>query len=388
MNFLCCNSWRYEEKRRQEGFTSEKKQFNPKRDMAEYYSALPFELTGAQKRTIEEIFTDIRRDFPMLRLVQGDVGSGKTAVAAAVIFAMIKSGYQCVLMAPTEILAKQHYKNLVNLFGAFAFNIQMLTGSMTASERETVVMQMATGTCDLVIGTHALIQDGITFPKLGLVVIDEQHRFGVKQRAKLKAQGFPHLLNLSATPIPRTMALTIYGDQDLSILDELPPGRTPIVTRLVPEAKRKDAEFWVSDQVAKGHQVFIVCPLIEESEAIQVKAATLEYERLSKEIFPQHKLALLHGRMKGDEKENVMKAFSAGEINILVSTSVIEVGIDVPNASIMMIEGADRFGLAQLHQFRGRVGRGSNQSYCFLLQIQIPTMPCKIKIHGSVYFWF
>ena len=324
----------------------------------------------------------------MLRLVQGDVGSGKTAVAAAVIFAMIKSGYQCVLMAPTEILAKQHYKNLVNLFGAFAFNIQMLTGSMTASERETVVMQMATGTCDLVIGTHALIQDGITFPKLGLVVIDEQHRFGVKQRAKLKAQGFPHLLNLSATPIPRTMALTIYGDQDLSILDELPPGRTPIVTRLVPEAKRKDAEFWVSDQVAKGHQVFIVCPLIEESEAIQVKAATLEYERLSKEIFPQHKLALLHGRMKGDEKENVMKAFSAGEINILVSTSVIEVGIDVPNASIMMIEGADRFGLAQLHQFRGRVGRGSNQSYCFLLQIQIPTMPCKIKIHGSVYFWF
>ncbi len=350
----------------QEGFTGEKKRFSTKLDMVEFYSALPFELTGAQKRTIEEIFTDISRDFPMLRLVQGDVGSGKTAVAAAVIFAMIKSGYQCVLMAPTEILAKQHYKNLVNLFADFAFNIQMLTGSMSASEHDAVVTQMATGTCDLVIGTHALIQEGITFPKLGLVVIDEQHRFGVKQRAKLKTQGFPHLLNLSATPIPRTMALTIYGDQDLSILDELPPGRTPIVTRLVPEAKRKDAEFWVSDQVAKGHQVFIVCPLIEESEAIQVKAATLEYERLSKEIFPQHKLALLHGRMKGDEKEAVMKAFSAGEINILVSTSVIEVGIDVPNASIMMIEGADRFGLAQLHQFRGRVGRGSNQSYCFL----------------------
>ncbi len=350
----------------QEGFTGEKKALDTKLDMTEFYSALPFELTGAQKRTIEEIFIDLKRGFPMLRLVQGDVGAGKTAVAAAGIFAMIKSGYQCVLMAPTEILAKQHFKNLTSLFSKFSFNIQLLTGSMSASEKNAVITQMATGTCDLVIGTHALIQEGITFPKLGLVIVDEQHRFGVKQRAKLKAQGFPHLLNLSATPIPRTMALTIYGDQDLSILDELPPGRTPIVTRLVPEAKRKDAEFWVSDQVAKGHQVFIVCPLIEESEAIQVKAATLEFERLSKEIFPQHRLALLHGRMKSDEKEATMKDFSEGKIDILVSTSVIEVGIDVPNASIMMIEGSDRFGLAQLHQFRGRVGRGSNQSYCFL----------------------
>lgn len=353
----------------QEGFSGTSgaaKTLSPELDMAPFYSALPFELTGAQKRTIAEIFEDLKRDFPMLRLVQGDVGAGKTAVAAAGIFAMVKSGYQCVLMAPTEILARQHTKNLTELLSRFGFNIQMLVGSMSAGEHENVLRQLATGTCDLVIGTHALIQEGVSFPRLGLVVIDEQHRFGVKQRAKLKAQGFPHLLNLSATPIPRTMALTIYGDQDLSILDELPPGRTPIITRLVPEHKRRDAELWVSDQIAKGRQVFIVCPLIEESEAIQVKAATLEYERLSKEVFPNHRLALLHGRMKGEDKETVMQAFSQGDIDILVSTSVIEVGIDVPNASIMMIEGADRFGLAQLHQFRGRVGRGAHQSYCFL----------------------
>lgn len=350
----------------QEGFSGEKKQLSPELDMDPFYSALPFELTGAQKRTIGEIFDDLKRDFPMLRLVQGDVGSGKTAVAAAAIFAMVKSGYQCVLMAPTEILARQHYKNLTELLTRFGFNVQLMTGSMTAGEHSAVAMQLATGTCDVVIGTHALIQEGITFPKLGLVVIDEQHRFGVKQRAKLKAQGFPHLLNLSATPIPRTMALTIYGDQDLSILDELPPGRTPIVTRLVPEAKRGDAEFWVSDQVTKGRQVFVVCPLIEESDAVQVKAATMEFERLSKDVFPQHRLALLHGKMKADDKDTVMQAFSQGTVDILVSTSVVEVGIDVPNASIMMIEGADRFGLAQLHQFRGRVGRGAHQSYCFL----------------------
>jgi ATP-dependent DNA helicase RecG len=302
----------------------------------------------------------------MLRLVQGDVGSGKTAVAAAAIYAMIKSGYQCVLMAPTEILATQHFNSLTTLFADFGFKIRLLTGSMSASDHEIVAGALKDGTCDFVIGTHALIQEGIEFSRLGLAVIDEQHRFGVKQRARLKSQGFPHLLNLSATPIPRTMALTIYGDQDLSILDELPPGRTPIITRLVPEAKRRDAEIWVSDQVAKGRQVFIICPLIEESDAIQVKAATLEYERLKDDVFPQHKLALLHGRMKGEDKTKVMQAFSAGEIDILVSTSVVEVGIDVPNASIMMIEGADRFGLAQLHQFRGRVGRGVHQSYCFL----------------------
>ncbi len=334
--------------------------------MGDFLKALPFELTGAQKRTLEEIFSDLRRDFPMLRLVQGDVGAGKTAVAAAVIFAMIRSGFQTALMAPTEILARQHFKSLTSLFARFGMNVQLLVGSLSASERDAVLVQLATGTCDLVIGTHAVIQDGVQFSRLGLAVIDEQHRFGVKQRALLKARGSPHMLNLSATPIPRTLALTIYGDQDLSILDELPPGRTPIVTRLVPESKRIDAYLWTADQIAKGRQVFIVCPLIEESEALQVRAATLEYERLQRDVFPSQRLALLHGRMPAEEKDQVMKAFSDGVIDVLVSTSVIEVGIDVPNATIMMIEGADRFGLSQLHQFRGRVGRGAHQSYCFL----------------------
>lgn len=349
----------------QKGFTGEvKRVLNP--DLEPFLDALPFKLTGVQLRTLKEVFADLERDFPMLRLVQGDVGSGKTAVAAAAIYAMKIAGFQSVLMAPTEILARQHFKSLTGFLTRFGFNVQLLVGSMTESEHADVLRQLATGTCDLVIGTHALIQEGVNLARLGLVVIDEQHRFGVKQRSVFKKQGTPHMLNLSATPIPRTMALTIYGDQDLSILDELPPGRQEIVTRLVPEAKRRDAELWVSDQVAKGRQVFVVCPLIEESEALQVKAVKLEYERLRDEVFPHHRLELLHGRMKADDKENVMRRFSDGEIDILVSTSVIEVGIDVPNASIMIIEGADRFGLAQLHQFRGRVGRGAHQSYCFL----------------------
>lgn len=332
----------------------------------EFLSVLPFELTSAQTRVIEEIHHDLAQNHPMSRLVQGDVGAGKTVVAASTIFTLLKAGFQAALMAPTEILARQHYKGLMKLLNPFQLNIQLLIGSMTGSERDDVLRQLATGTCDLVIGTHALIQEGVVFSNLGIAVIDEQHRFGVKQREVLQKHGRPHLLNLSATPIPRTMALTIYGDQDLSILDELPPGRQEIVTRLVPENKRQDAEFWVADQVAKGRQVFVICPLIEESEAIQVKSATEEYERLCNEVFPDFRLALLHGRMKGDEKDSVMRQFSAGDIDILVSTSVVEVGIDVPNASIMIIEGADRFGLAQLHQFRGRVGRGEHQSYCFL----------------------
>jgi ATP-dependent DNA helicase RecG len=349
----------------QKGFSGEAKRVVGV-DLEPFLDALPFKLTGAQLRTLQEIFSDLERDFPMLRLVQGDVGSGKTAVAAAAIYAMKVAGYQSALMAPTEILARQHFKNLTKLLTQFGFNVQLLVGSMTEAEHADVLRQLATGTCDLVIGTHALIQEGVNFARLGLVVIDEQHRFGVKQRNVFKAQGTPHMLNLSATPIPRTMALTIYGDQDLSVLDELPPGRQEIVTRLVPEEKRRDAELWVSDQVAKGRQVFVVCPLIEESEMLQVKAVTLEFERLREHVFPQHRLALLHGRMKAEDKDEVMRQFSASEIDILVSTSVIEVGIDVPNATIMMIEGADRFGLAQLHQFRGRVGRGSHQSYCFL----------------------
>ncbi|MEK9160319.1 MAG: ATP-dependent DNA helicase RecG [Patescibacteria group bacterium] len=331
-----------------------------------FLDSLPFKLTGAQFRVIAEIFEDFAKGFPMIRLVQGDVGAGKTVVAAAAIYAMKLEGYQSALMAPTEILARQHFKTLVRLLTPFGFNVQLLTGSTSNAEHEEILGQLATGRCDLVIGTHALIQEGVGFSRLGLAVIDEQHRFGVKQRAVFQIHGNPHMLNLSATPIPRTMALTLYGDQDLSTLDELPPGRQEIVTRLVPEDKRNDAYFWISDQVQKGRQVFIICPLIEESDAIQVKAVTLEYERLKSEVFPNHRLALLHGRMKAEDKDEVMKQFASGEVDILVSTSVVEVGIDVPNASIMMIEGADRFGLAQLHQFRGRVGRGEHQSYCFL----------------------
>jgi len=332
----------------------------------EFMEILPFELTGAQTRVIGEIHHDLAQDFPMTRLVQGDVGAGKTVVAAAAIHTILKARFQAALMAPTEILARQHYKGLMKLLAPFQFNIQLLVGSMSAGERKDVLRQLATGTCDLVIGTHALIQEGVVFSNLGLAVVDEQHRFGVKQREMFKAHGRPHMLSLSATPIPRTMALTIYGDQDLSTLDELPPGRQKIVTALVPEKKRSDSEFWVNDQVMKGRQVFVICPLVEESESIQVKSATEEYERLLYKVFPDHTIALLHGRMKGDDKDRIMKDFSDGLIDILVSTSVVEVGIDVPNASIMIIEGAERFGLAQLHQFRGRVGRGEHQSYCFL----------------------
>lgn len=335
-------------------------------DLSAFFAIVPFELTGAQRRVIAEIMEDLTRPYPMLRLVQGDVGAGKTVVAAAAIYALCSAGKQVALMAPTEILARQHYKSLMKLLRAFPWNIQLLVGSLTDGQKSDVLRQLSTGTCEFVIGTHALIQEGVQFQNLGLVVVDEQHRFGVKQREKLRAQGSPHLLNLSATPIPRTLALTLYGDQDLSILDEMPPGRQEIVTRIIPEQKRQDAYIWISDQIQKGRQVFIICPLVEESEVIEVKAATVEYERLCRDVFPQHRLALLHGRMKADEKDAVMKAFAEGSVDILVSTSVVEVGIDVPNASIMMIEGADRFGLAQLHQFRGRVGRGSHQSYCFL----------------------
>lgn len=317
-------------------------------------------------RTIDEILGDMASKYPMLRLIQGDVGSGKTVVAGAAIYLMKIAGLQSALMAPTEILARQHYKTFVNLFTKFGLNVQLLTASTLESDKKEILRQLASGTCDLIVGTHSLIQDDVAFNKLGLAVIDEQHRFGVKQRDKIKKSGAQHLLNLSATPIPRTMALTIYGDQDLSIINELPPGRQVIVTRVVPEKKRKDAYLWVSDNIRKGRQVFVICPLVDESDLIEAKAATIEYEKLKNEIFPEHRVALLHGRMKSAEKDSVMRLFAQGEIDILVSTSVVEVGIDIPNANIILIEGADRFGLAQLHQFRGRVGRGIHQSYCFL----------------------
>lgn len=332
----------------------------------DFLSKLPFQLTEGQKVAAYEILKDLEKNVPMLRLLEGDVGSGKTIVAAIALLNTIKAGYQGVLMAPTEILAKQHYANLLKLLGDFGVNTQLLAGSSTETEHKEVVMGLQNGTVDLLIGTHAVIQEGVNFNKLGLAVIDEQHRFGVLQRAKLKEQGSPHLLNMTATPIPRSLALTLYGDQDLSVINELPPGRKKIITRVVMPNERQTAYLFIADQVAKGRQVFVICPLIEESDILEVKSATAEHERLSEEVFPELEVGLLHGKMKQKDKDAVMQAFAKNEIQILVSTSVIEVGIDIPNATIMLIEGAERFGLAQLHQFRGRVGRSEYQSYCLL----------------------
>lgn len=335
-------------------------------ELQTFIQELPFELTGAQKRTLEEILSDLEKPYPMSRLVQGDVGSGKTVVAAAAIFNAYKNGYQTTLMAPTEILAKQHYATLFKLLQSKGMNIQFISGSTTNKQKQDIINQLKTGTIDLIVGTHALIQEGVGFKNLGLAVIDEQHRFGVKQRDILKSNGNPHLLSLSATPIPRTLAMTLYGDQDISIIDEMPKGRQEIITRLVPEDKRIDAYRWIENQVMKGRQAFVICPLIDESDTLEVKSAIQEYEQLKEHIFPELNVGLLHGKMKSDDKAHIMEQFQNNEINVLVSTSVIEVGIDVPNATIMIIEGADRFGLSQLHQFRGRVGRGEHQSYCFL----------------------
>lgn len=333
---------------------------------------LPFQLTDAQQNTLNEIIEDLEKDIPMSRLIQGDVGSGKTVIAGLAALAMIKNGDQVAIMAPTEILAKQHFKTLFKFFQQYEINMQQILGSTPQKQKEEIIIQLKTGTADLVIGTHALIQENIGFKKLGLAIIDEQHRFGVKQRDTLKSHGTPHILSLSATPIPRTLAMTLYGDQDLSVIDELPPGRKPIETHIVPEKKRIDAYNWIREQVRKGRQVFVVCPLIEQSEntederMLELKSVMQVYEELSQNVFPDLKVHFLHGKMKQEEKDEIMAKFSANEINLLVATSVIEVGIDVPNATIMIIEGAERFGLSQLHQFRGRVGRGDHQSYCFL----------------------
>lgn len=327
---------------------------------------LPFDLTNAQKRVTKEILEDLENNHPMLRLIQGDVGSGKTIVAALAALNTVKNGYQVAIMAPTEILAKQHYKTFLKVLKKHSLNIQFIAGSTTKKQKEEVIRQMKTGTLDIAIGTHALIQDKIGFKKLGLAIIDEQHRFGVKQRDTLKKFGSPHLLSMTATPIPRTLAITLYGDQDLSIIDEMPAGRKKITTRLVPEKKRIEAYRWIENQVKQGRQAFIICPLIDESDTLEVKSVKQEYIRLAEHIFPNIELGLLHGKLKQEDKDKIMKDFSDNIIQILVSTSVIEVGIDVPNATIMLIEGSERFGLAQLHQFRGRVGRGEHKSYCFL----------------------
>jgi len=343
-----------------------------------FVESLPFRLTKAQERVLREIVDDLRKPQPMSRLLQGDVGSGKTVVATAAMLLTVASGYQAVMMAPTEILAEQHYKTIAELLEGIGDkghishplspNIRLLIGSMKPSEKEEVRRQIASGEADIVIGTHALIQEGVEFKNLGLAVIDEQHRFGVRQRAALRQKGYnPHVLVMSATPIPRTLALTIYGDLDISVIDELPPGWKEIKTKWLMPRERERAYSFVRSQIEKGRQAFIICPLIEESEKVEAKAAVEEYERLRKEVFPDLRLGLLHGRMKAEEKEAVMAAFKRGELDILVSTPVVEVGIDVPNATVMLIEGADRFGLAQLHQFRGRVRRGKHQSYCLLL---------------------
>ena len=332
-----------------------------------FYGSLPFTLTGAQRRAIEEITADLENGTPMNRLVQGDVGSGKTMVAAAAAFLAAANGQQAALMAPTEILAEQHYASLSKLFAPLGLRLALLTGSMPVKEKRLVREAIASGGIDFAIGTHALLSDATVFHDLGLVITDEQHRFGVAQRSKLSAKGHdPHLLVMSATPIPRTLALLMYGDLEVSILDELPPGRESVDTFLVSESMRQRINAFIRKQVAEGHQCYVVCPAVEENEDLNLKAATVWAETLQKTVFPDLRIALLHGQMKGTEKEAVMAAFSRGEGDVLVATTVIEVGVDVPNATLMVIEDADRFGLSQLHQLRGRVGRGRAKSYCIL----------------------
>ena len=332
---------------------------------------LPFELTGAQKRVIREIASNMARPTCMNRLLQGDVGSGKTAVALAAMLLAVKNGYQAALMAPTEILAEQHYLGISRLLGdddLMGVRVDLLTGSLRSKHRREVNERIASGQTQIVIGTHALIQEGVEFRKLGLVIVDEQHRFGVMQRAALMEKGLtPDVLVMTATPIPRTLTLTVYGDLDVSIIDELPPGRKPIKTHWKQIGERRKVYSALRTLIDQGRQAYVVCPLIEESEKLQVQAASELAEFLQREVFPDLKIGLLHGQMKTDERDEVMSGFRRGEVHILVSTTVIEVGVDVRNATVMVIEDADRFGLAQLHQLRGRVGRGDEQSYCVMI---------------------
>jgi ATP-dependent DNA helicase RecG len=333
-----------------------------------FEATLPFRFTDAQRRVIQEIFGDLAKSRPMSRLLQGDVGAGKTAVAAATLLVAALNGYQGAIMAPTELLAEQHARSISAMLEPFGIKIVLLTGSQKARERTMSRHALESGEALVAIGTHALIQEDVNFCRLGLVIIDEQHRFGVEQRDALRQKGYhPHMLVMTATPIPRTLALTLYGDLDASIIDQLPPGRQRIITRWRSGQRRNEANYLIAQQVAEGHQAFIICPLIEESETLTAKAVTVEYERLSKEVFPRLRLGLLHGGMKAAEKDQIMRDFRDHQLDILVATSVIEVGIDIPNATVMVIEDADRFGLSQLHQFRGRVGRGQHQSYCYVL---------------------
>ena len=352
-----------------------------------FLASLPYTMTGAQARSLNDIMSDLAKVKPMSRLLQGEVGSGKTVVAVAALLAAAASRYQGAFMAPTEILAEQHFSTISHILSSCGrldkdegslrtfsalldrpVTLALLKGSMKKSEKNAAYERIASGDVDIAVGTHALIQEEVEFKKLGLAIVDEQHRFGVMQRAALRQKGpTPHLLAMTATPIPRSLALTLYGDLDLSVIDELPAGRQVIKTKWLASDQREMAYRFIRKQVQEGRQAFIICPLISDSEAIEAKAAVSEHERLSREVFPDLKLGLVHGRLKPSDKENAMRNFRSGEFHILVATPVVEVGIDIPNATVMLIEGADRFGLAQLHQFRGRVGRGEHQSYCILL---------------------
>ncbi len=327
---------------------------------------LPFKPTGAQKRVLGEIAQDMQSAHPMSRLLQGDVGSGKTLVAAEAAVIAIENGYQAAVLAPTEILASQHYFYFKNLFHKMGYVPVLLTGSSTQREKSQLKKLMAEGLAHIGIGTHALIEEDVEWKNLGLAIVDEQHRFGVMQRLRLVSKAkHPDVLVMTATPIPRTLALTIYGDLDISVIDEMPPGRRPIETSHVTDERVESVYSFLKQQIAKGRQAYVVYPVIEESEAM--KAAQQMYLHLSQKVFPDIRVGLLHGKLKADEKEAVMEQFRAGEVKILVSTTVIEVGVDVPNSTVMVIEQAERFGLAQLHQLRGRVGRGAEQSYCILV---------------------
>ncbi len=343
----------------------------PQDEIARFTQSLPFALTGAQQRAVAGILADLMRPVPMARLLQGDVGSGKTVVAVMAMLAAVRNGLQAALMAPTSVLAEQHQRTLTALLAPFIdIRCELLMGSLPAAQKRALHREIAQGAVQVVVGTHALIQETVEFRDLGLVVVDEQHRFGVSQRGALtaKADGAqPHLLVMSATPIPRTLALTMYGDLDVSVLNELPPGRQKIVTAVRDRSSRERIYAFIAAQVEQGRQAFIICPLVEESEHIAAKAVVAEHKRLQEDVFPNLSLGLLHGRMGAEDKEEVMVAFKQGRHHLLVSTAVVEVGIDVPNATVILVEGAERFGLAQLHQFRGRVGRGEHKSYCILL---------------------
>jgi ATP-dependent DNA helicase RecG len=356
------------------------------KDISEFLSFFPFDLTSAQKKAVSQILADFGKNSPMARLLEGDVGSGKTVVAAATAFAVVKSGHQVAYMAPTEILSRQHFKTFFECFSPFGTQIGLITsskclkfpskaypGKPTHISKSQLLKWVASGEIPILIGTHSLIQKQVKFRNLAFVIIDEQHRFGTNQRATLtKKSAAPHLLSMTATPIPRTLALTIYGDLDLTLLDEMPPGRKKIITKIVPPSQRQKAYDFIREEIKNEHQAYVICPRIEEIAdgknliALIMKSVKKEYENLAKNIFPEYKVAMLHGQMKTQEKEKIMNELRSGEIKILVATSVVEVGIDVPNATVIMIEGAERFGLAQLHQLRGRVMRSCHQPYCFV----------------------